>query len=450
MQSTDADRDAAESLLTHLEHGGSSPSPGWRASDTRRAPLLDFFKFAGTALLCFGLGLAWARDRSVAERFDSAGGGFLPTVEVNLTGLRENPYAPLPPGLANLRTFNHEQCDAAFPLLWPEVDWTVAAFRHRIHPGRNGITEEDLDEVERLDGTRVSVVGGQLYVKRFHGEWTLRSEAMLNSLQMAIKTAPAPGFPDVEFVFRCTDNLEPGAHFGLTKSRGEAMWLLPDFGFESWPEPRVLGWQDARRKAMDVDSTLTWEDKETKLFWRGAYLGAPLREQLGEIASREPWGDVGTIDWGAGAAGRINMEDHCRKKFLADADSHSYSGRLKYLLLCRSVVVTHRKKWVQHFHGALDSRPGSPTQNWVELSDGGWTRLGPAMEKLIADPEEAERIAENAVRTMRDRYMTPASVACYWRRILTEYATLQQFKPTPGGIDFESFNLVRQIDYTPY
>lgn len=69
-------------------------------------------------------------------------------------------------------------------------------------------------------------------VKSYHGESTTRSLAILASLQIAILTSPDP-FPDVDFVFRCTDNLDPGPRFGLTKARGEAMFLLPDFGFES-------------------------------------------------------------------------------------------------------------------------------------------------------------------------------------------------------------------------
>ena len=68
------------------------------------------------------------------------------------------------------------------------------------------------------------------------------------------------------------------------------------------------------------------------------------------------------------------------------------SGRLKYLLQvreavgvvshtprltlncsqCRSVVVSHKMKWLQHFHTALDADPNSPDQNIVELQGPGW------------------------------------------------------------------------------
>lgn len=94
--------------------------------------------------------------------------------------------------------------------------------------------------------------------------------------------------------------------------------------------------------------------------------------------------------------------------------------------------MTHRKKWIQHFHGALDGREDSPTQNWVELKgeEGNeWEGLEGAMDRLIGDDEYAQRIAENAVRSMRDRYLTPASITCYWRRVLAEYAVRFHLPP---------------------
>ncbi|GAA6049521.1 hypothetical protein JCM3770_000828 [Rhodotorula araucariae] len=413
------------------------------------------------ALILIGVALGWvlpSRNTPVLMVASS------PLFPVDLSYLKDHPYDPIPDRVANSRNLNFEQCEHAFPLLWSDVRKTAKQFE------RKGITLAELDRRE-TDETRVAVVDRQLYVKTYHGESTTRSLAVLASLREAIMSSP-DDFPDVEFVFRATDSLDSGAHFGLTKQDSDKMWLLPDFGLWSWPEPRVLGWQDARRKAIEAEQGLNWTIKEDKLFWRGAYL-SQLRHDLRDAANPHPWGDIGEINWGNGAAGRISMEDHCKKRFLADADSHSYSGRLKYLFLCRSVVVSHRKRWRQHWHGALDGRAGSPTQNWVELEHENWDGLVGAVEDLRKDESRAEEIAENAVRAFRDRYLTPASTACYWRRVLAvrfhclplieveltlstlrlrpqEYAALQRFTPTRGGIDFESFILAREVDYAPH
>lgn len=40
------------------------------------------------------------------------------------------------------------------------------------------------------------------------------------------------------------------------------------------------------------------------------------------------------------------------------------------------------------------------------------------VEELLVDRERAEMIAANSVRTFRERYLTRAAGACYWRRLI--------------------------------
>lgn len=46
------------------------------------------------------------------------------------------------------------------------------------------------------------------------------------------------------------------------------------------------------------------------------------------------------------------------------------------------------------------------------------------MEYLLSHPEEARRIAENSVRTFRERYLTLAAEVCYWRRLFGGYSSV--------------------------
>jgi hypothetical protein len=48
------------------------------------------------------------------------------------------------------------------------------------------------------------------------------------------------------------------------------------------------------------------------------------------------------------------------------------------------------------------------------------------MEHLLANPAEAQRIADNSVATFRERYLTPAAEACYWRSLWEEYAAVSE------------------------
>ena len=51
------------------------------------------------------------------------------------------------------------------------------------------------------------------------------------------------------------------------------------------------------------------------------------------------------------------------------------------------------------------------------------------MQYYLSHSEEAERIATEGVRTFRDRFLTPAAEACYWRKLIREYAKAQTWKP---------------------
>lgn len=63
------------------------------------------------------------------------------------------------------------------------------------------------------------------------------------------------------------------------------------------------------------------------------------------------------------------------------------------------------------------------------------------MEDLEARPDFARAIAAESVSTFRDRYLTPAAEACYWRRLIHAWASVQAFEPRlydyDGEVDVE-------------
>jgi len=48
------------------------------------------------------------------------------------------------------------------------------------------------------------------------------------------------------------------------------------------------------------------------------------------------------------------------------------------------------------------------------------------MAHLLANPEEAQKIADNSVVTFRERYLTPAAEACYWRSLWEGYSKVSE------------------------
>lgn len=87
--------------------------------------------------------------------------------------------------------------------------------------------------------------------------------------------------------------------------------------------------------------------------------------------------------------------------------------------------------------------PSGPEQNYV-LVKSDYSDLKEKMEFYISHPREAERIADNNVRIFRDRYLTPAASACYWRRLVERWAMVS-FEPAFYH-DIETTELEKQAD----
>jgi hypothetical protein len=118
-----------------------------------------------------------------------------------------------------------------------------------------------------------------------------------------------------------------------------------------------------------------------------------------------------------------------------ETEGRSYSGALKYRQLCRSVVVSHKLQWIQHYHYLLSAE--GPNQNYVEV-ERDFSDLDAAMEDLIQKPEKAKRIANNSVKLFRERYLTAAAEACYWRELVRAWTTVSDVTPKLYTPDAES------------
>ena len=224
---------------------------------------------------------------------------------------------------------------------------------------------------------------------------------------------------------------------------------------------------EVQEKALEMETTTTnpsgkawkWADKIPKLLWRGATMGLELREKLLEVAKDKAWADIKTIDWhNDESMGKDlkSMAEHCQYKYLINTAGNSYSGRLKYIQNCRSVIVMHEMTWLQH-HTHLMVKEGKG-QNYVEVQRD-FSDLDKAMGKLKADDALARRVADNNVRTFRERYLTPAAEVCYWRRLFQRWADIsfepEFYKEMDGkkvwrGLPVESYALERRLEWDPY
>ncbi len=162
---------------------------------------------------------------------------------------------------------------------------------------------------------------------------------------------------------------------------------------------------------------------------------------------RRPRGRAsGLGDGGRNRTGRrSSVSELCRHAFLAH-DSSFHIGLADGPLLCSSVVITTRPRWIDIYSGLMVAdgdrldmgdkdhpvvtgwgRDGAGRQN-VVLVDNDWGDLGMKMAGLLKYPDAAREIAANSADTFRRRYLTSAAGACYWREMVHAYSSVS-FKP---------------------
>ena len=92
----------------------------------------------------------------------------------------------------------------------------------------------------------------------------------------------------------------------------------------------------------------------------------------------------------------------------------------------------HKRHWVENHHHLLIT-DGSQ-QNVVEV-ERDFSDLPLKMDYLLSHPVEAKRIANNSVTRFRDRYLTPAAQACYWRNLFWAWREVSFEPDLYGGMD---------------
>lgn len=295
------------------------------------------------------------------------------------------------------------------------------------------------------------------------GEIYSRGYAVLQAIHRAVVSSPDP-LPNIEFIVSTDDKLPPEPLWSFAREIGdEKTWLMPDFGFWSWPETKVGSYSEVQRKAIAMEDTSNnpsgkawgWKNKKDQLFWRGAVMGLEVREQFISITADKSWADVKALDWKKKETVK-SMDEHCQYRYLAQTEGNSYSGRLKYLQNCRSVIVAHKMNWIQHYTPLMVA--SGPEQNFVEVKRN-FEDLEETIQSLQHNDKLAESIANNNVKTFRERYLTPAANVCYWRYMINGYASVS-FAPsrwtntdgnfTIRGLPVEDYLLERRLDWDPY
>ncbi|KAI9743979.1 MAG: hypothetical protein M1818_002713 [Claussenomyces sp. TS43310] len=322
---------------------------------------------------------------------------------------------------------NDGMCQAAFPGLFQDI--------HRAVEDRNGskVSIQELDGIQINNGyIRCMIYDRKLYIlaANFRDQTHLeRGTALVSAIHRSLTAMPHDYVvPNIEFVVSAED-YAPDArkpYWSLTRrSQDTNIWLMPDFAYWTWSMEEIGPYDAIVQQIIDAEEASNcWECKIKKAIWRGSIWPAKiLRRALIDAARGKTWSDVQAMT--DESSNHIHVVDQCEYMFNIHAEGRSYSGSLRYRQACRSVVIIHEMQWLQHYHYLM--RADGEHQNYVRVKRD-FSDLDASIEHLLAHPDEARRIADNNVAAFRERYLTPAAEACYWRTLFKAWATVS-FEP---------------------
>ena len=217
--------------------------------------------------------------------------------------------------------------------------------------------------------------------------------------------------------------------------------MIPDFSFFDWPTSRCPGEQSRLFEDFVRNATTRLYDlkrspntfinkKRNDLFWRGAALMNTRREkQLESIlnASGQFNQSINArlMNWDSPDLSTecVTMHDHCDHRFLLHLQGNTYSSRLKYLLLCGSIVFMPQQEYEEWWHPAIPSLDMANEDNEILVHLRG--DVSDFEEKFAEFHSEdsgpvADRIHRMSHRVLQfaTEVFSERSVDCYWGSVL--------------------------------
>lgn len=322
-----------------------------------------------------------------------------------------------------------DQCDVAFPGLFTEID------RTRDYLGPRSVHQKQIKLYTKKtpfyhSQVHVLIHNGQMYILGEQKGACDRQRALagLANLYRAIISVPDPStIPNVEFILDTEDTPTNGVPkdrivWAWTRPMADlGTWVAPDFDGWAFPNADLGAYSSFRDRLRFVE--MPFADKDPRAVWRGS-MNNKVRGALINATKDKEWADVQMMTKDT----RMHMAEFCKYQFPVHTEGNSWSGRLRYLQNCNSIVVVHQPlKYQAHYYDLLV--PDGPNQNYIGVEND-FSDLEEKIEHYRANPSEAARIAQNAVNTFRDRNLTPAAEACYWRRMIRSWADVQAFEPS--------------------
>ncbi|DBA70030.1 TPA: hypothetical protein ACH3X2_012328 [Trebouxia sp. C0005] len=164
--------------------------------------------------------------------------------------------------------------------------------------------------------------------------------------------------------------------------------------------------------------------RDASLLFRGSNLTGNRHMAFGFETNADI--DIRVWDWVQEPAHEhfIGLPQHCKSKYLLNWPGNSYSARLKYLLLCGSVVVHSDNGWYEFYYHMLRHGEHYMRVRALNSTFDLYNDLTTLIQKLNRTPKHSRRIA-NAGQHFAREVLSGDNVREYWYRLIKQYAELQ-------------------------
>lgn len=112
-------------------------------------------------------------------------------------------------------------------------------------------------------------------------------------------------------------------------SSQEEKWVMPDFGYWSWPLDLVGDYTQIRKDIREDEQQ--WQNKVPRAVWRGASATNELRAALLDESEGKSWSDVQEIVWmnrttlAPGMAElSLSMAEHCNYQYVVHTEGKGH------------------------------------------------------------------------------------------------------------------------------
>jgi hypothetical protein len=294
----------------------------------------------------------------------------------------------------------------------------------------------------------LQIIDGKLYVvpRSTSRNYQTRSQSIKTLFKYVINTFN--NIPNMEFLFHVGDSVDMKRNlrnpskcpvFGFARKKKDIMndtytdgvVTIPCFSFLSWSEAGINRWDKKMISIKQVGDTNTFDKRINKLFWRGAPTGN--RAAFVSIAEKyQQIMDISFMNWkGHGFLGFSThkqyrtLEQHCDYKYLLHLEGNTFSGRLKYLLLCGSPITcifAKTDEWEEFWYHLLKHK-----RNIILIDSHNETLLLNMTNYLIENSERASQIGING-RNIVLKYLNQQAIICYMRNVLQAFSKLINYQ----------------------